>query len=87
MLGEALHHMHHIALAGMLFRNFRHGSMSIAALKRLYVSHGLIEDENTPLELVKVDTIEAMCELLSGPTHLVCGQYETEQPSKGDLTV
>lgn len=90
MIVEALHHAHHITVAGILFRNFRHGSMSITALKRLYADNGLLQDEHSDLELVKVDTLEEMEVLLSGSTHIVCGQYELNKPSegaKGDLTV
>ena len=87
MIQEVLHHAHHVTLAGVLFRNFRHSSMSIAALKRFYADQGLLPDEDAELELVKLNSVEEMCEFLSGPTMLVCGQMFEEEPQHGDMTL
>jgi hypothetical protein len=79
-------------MAGLLFRNFHHGSHSLLALKRFYASHGLIQDEYADLELVKIDTVEEMCEFLTGATTLHCDAVDVdahaeEEPLPGDMTL
>jgi hypothetical protein len=67
-LTGTVHALHTALLAGVVFRNFKHGGMSVSALKQFYVEKGLLEAADSPVDLAMVHTVEEMCELLDMDT-------------------
>ena len=62
----AVHHLRHVGFAGMVFRHFRHGDYSLAALKKLYVQRDLLDSEDDKIDIVQLDSVEDLMHMLDG---------------------